>query len=296
MNTMKKNLLLVLAIVLIVVGLFLLTKVFRTLNPSGQGALQVTSNIQGTVFLDDENIGNTPVCKCDQNNMIPQGEHTIKIVPSDSQYTPYIVKVKIEPGVLTAVERTFLPGSLASAYVLTLEKVNTDAAQLFVGTLPDSAVITLDSVPKGTSPFFVDSISASEHEIEIQKEGFAKKTIRLRTVEGYKLIVSATLGTESADSKTPADLEKISPTPAISTTPSPTEESKNTTKKVKIDSTPVGFLRVRSTPSTSGTQLDTVDPGDVFTYTDIQNGWYKITLDDGTQGWVSGTYVTEVTQ
>ncbi|HRN96652.1 MAG TPA: SH3 domain-containing protein [Candidatus Levybacteria bacterium] len=291
---MKRNLLLVLAVVLILIGLFLLTQVFQTLNPSGQGALQVTSNITGTVFLDDKNIGETPVCKCDQNNMVKQGEYMVKIVPSDTQYAPFVVKVKIEPGVLTAVERTFLPGSLASAYVLTLEKTNTKDAQLFIGTLPDSAVVTVDSVPIGASPHLMESISASEHEVEIQKDGFAKKTIRVRTVENYKLIISAYLGTENGE--TTPNLERVSPTPTLSISPSPNNSEPNTTNQIQIDDTPVGFLRVRSTPSTAGTQLGTVDPGEIFSYTETQNGWYKITLTNGTQGWVSGTYVTEVTR
>lgn len=294
-DTMKRNLLLVLAVILIIVGLFLLTQVFQTLNPSGQGALQVTSNIKGTVFLNDENIGVTPLCKCEQNNTIKQGEYTLRIVPDDTQYTPFVVKVKIEPGVLTAVERTFLPGSLASAYVLTLEKTNTEDAQLFIGTLPDAAMVSVDSNPQGASPYLIESISPSEHEVEIQKEGFAKKTIRVRTVPNYKLVISAYLGTDSGEAT--SELEKVSPTPTSSVSPSPTEENEDeATNEVEINNTPVGFLRVRATPSTSGRQLGTVEPGETFPYTETQNGWYKITLKNGTEGWVSGTYVTEVTQ
>jgi hypothetical protein len=294
---MKRTLLLILAVFLILIGLFLLTQVFQSFSPTGQGALQVTSIVKGTVFLDDKNIGETPLCKCDQNNTINQGEYMIKIVPSDPQYSPFVVKVKIEPGVLTAVERTFLPGSLASAYVLTLEKTTTKDPQLFVGTLPDSAMISIDSTPKGASPYLIDSISASEHEVEIQKAGFAKKTIRVRTVENYKLIISAYLGTDTGE--TASDLQKVSPTPESSPTPSKSEEEEDNNEdenQIEIKDTPVGFLRVRSLPSTAGQQLGTVDPGEVFTYSDTQNGWYKITLKDGTKGWVSGTYVTKVSQ
>lgn len=288
---MKRNLLLVVAILLIVIGLFLLVQVINTVRPSGQGALQVTANIQSEVYLDDTLIGETPVCKCEQNNTIAQGEYTVRIVPKDTQFTPFVVKVKVEPSVLTAVERTFLPGSLASAYVLTLEKTSHEDPQLFVGTLPDAAMVAVDSTPRGASPFFMESISPSEHEIEIQKEGFAKKTIRVRTVPGYKLVVSAYLGTESAENE--PELERVSPTP---TSLPVEEEDQATQQQVEINNTPVGFLRVRSTPSTAGSQITTVEPGEVFPYTEIRNGWYQITLPDGSSGWVSGTYVTEITQ
>ncbi len=289
---MRRNLLLVLAVILILVGLFLLTQVIQTLRPSGQGALQVTANIASQVYLDDKLLGETPLCKCEQNNTIVQGEYTVKIVPNDTQFTPFVVKVKVEPGVLTAVERTFLPGSLASAYVLTLEKTSSQEPQLFVGTIPDSAMVAVNSTPRGTSPFHLESISPSEHEVEIQKEGFAKKTIRVRTVPQYKLIISAYLGTESAEN-TSSNLEKVSPTP----TPTPSEtEPEDTTPRVEIENTGVGFLRVRTGPSTATAEVTTVEPGEIFPYTDEQSGWYKITLPDGKSGWVSGRYVKEVTQ
>lgn len=291
---MRRNLLLVLAIVLILVGLFLLVKVIQTISPKGQGALQVAANIKSKVYLDDKLLGEAPVCKCEQNNTILQGEYTVKIVPDDTQFTPFVVRIKIEPGLLTHVERTFLPGSLASAYVLTLEKTGTKEPQLFVGTIPDSAMVTIDNNPGGTTPLTLDSISESEHEIEIQKEGFAKKTIRVRTIPEHKLLISAYLGTESAENM--EINESTSPTPTTEPDQEDEEEKLTAENQIEINETQVGFLRVRSTPSTAGRELTRVEPGEIFTYTETQNGWYKINLPDGTSGWVSGSYVTEVNQ
>ena len=47
-----------------------------------------------------------------------------------------------------------------------------------------------------TTPNLITQISASEHEIELQKGGFGKKTIRIKTVNGYKLMIEAVLGTQ----------------------------------------------------------------------------------------------------
>jgi hypothetical protein len=288
-STMKRNLLLVVAVVLITIGLFLLVQTFRNLNPPAQGGLQVVSNIKASVYLNDVNLGQTPICKCDQNNTVPSGEHTVKIVPADSQYTPFVAKIKVEPGLLTVVDRTFLPGALASAYILTLEKIKTKEAQLFVGSLPDSAVVTVDSVPRGATPYTLDSISESEHEIEVEKEGFAKKTMKVNTLPEHRLTVFVYMGTDNEEIT--ADLQKVSPTPALSITPTGAE--KQAANEVTIDETPVGFLRVRSTPSTAGTEVGRVNPGETFEYSQTQNGWYKITLSDGEEGWVSGEYVSE---
>jgi hypothetical protein len=63
--------------------------------------------------------------------------------------------------------------------------------------------------------------------------------------------------------------------------------------QVKINSTPTGFLNVRSSPSSSGTVVTQVHPGEVYTYTKVQNNWYLITYSGFSQGWVSGQYVTK---
>jgi len=63
--------------------------------------------------------------------------------------------------------------------------------------------------------------------------------------------------------------------------------------QVKINSTPTGYLNVRSEPSTSGTILTQVHPGEIYTYTAVKNGWYEITYSGFNQGWVSGQYVTK---
>ncbi len=61
-----------------------------------------------------------------------------------------------------------------------------------------------------------------------------------------------------------------------------------------INTTPTGYLNVRATPSSSAKQLAQVHPGETYPYTATQSGWYKITLTDGSEGWVSGQYITVV--
>ena len=190
---MKRKLLLVLSIFLVASGLFLLTLIIFSFRNVGKGALQVTANIKSKVFLDGKYIGDTQLCKCDQNQTIPVGDYEIRVEPQDTTYSSFTTRVKINGGVLTAVDRTFLPGSLASSYTLTLEKSGSSKPELIITTIPDGAMITIDSNPLGASPYKTDSLSASEHEIEIQKQGFAKKTIRLKTINGHRLNVKTQL-------------------------------------------------------------------------------------------------------
>lgn len=285
---MKKKAVFVFAVLLILIGLFVIIKVAsNVLFPIGNGALQVTSNIKSEVFLDGKSIGTTPVCKCEQNERVRQGEHTIKITPNDKSQVSYTTKVNVQAGVMTAIERTFLPGSYSSSYILTLEKANSKDAQLFVASIPDAALINLDGNAIGVSPLLQKNISASEHELEIQKQGFGKKTIRIRAVPSYRLVVNVMLGTE------PGNEEEGTPSQITSTPISPTTTSTN---KVKIRSTPTGFLNVRENANTYSAKLGEVKPGEVFDYSEEKAGWYQITMLDGKLGWINGTYAEKLTQ
>src|SRR3989344_2036646 len=123
---MKRRVLLVLSILLIIVGTFILIRLATAaLSPRGKGALQVTTNVKASVFLDNKQVGATPLCLCEQNQTINEGTHDLRIVPEDKSIQSYTAKIDINPGVLTAVEKTFLPGSLSSSYILTLEKAST---------------------------------------------------------------------------------------------------------------------------------------------------------------------------
>lgn len=87
------------------------------------------------------------------------------------------------------------------------------------------------------------------------------------------------------------------PPPATTTTPTmpaPTPPPVASITQVKVANTPTGYLNVRSTPATSGKLLTRVHPGEVYVYSQTQNGWYYISLPNGSQGWVTGQYVQVV--
>jgi len=81
------------------------------------------------------------------------------------------------------------------------------------------------------------------------------------------------------------------PIVAVVSTPTTTPVVTPTGTRLKITSTPTGFLNVRTEPSTAGTLITKVYPGEVYTYTKTQSGWYNIALPDGKTGWVIGQYI-----
>ncbi|MEA2020238.1 MAG: PEGA domain-containing protein [Patescibacteria group bacterium] len=66
--------------------------------------------------------------------------------------------------------------------------------------------------------------------------------------------------------------------------------------KVRVLPTGVGFLRVRSGSGTSYNEITKVSPGDIYPMLGTQGGWHRILLDDGREGWVSGDYVEEIVE
>lgn len=284
---MKRKLLFGLSILLVASGIFLFVRVLYSFKNVEKGALQVTANIKSKVYLNGNLIGETQLCKCNQNDTLQAGEYDIRIEPTDTTYAAYTTRVRINGGVLTAVDRTFLPGSLASSYVLTLEKSQSQKGELVITTIPEGAMVTIDSVASGATPFTTDKLSASEHELEIQKQGFAKKTVRIRIVDGHKLIVNATLGTEGSG-------EELSATPTPTTTPtegiSPTPAANG---KVTILDTPNGFLRVRSGAGTTFSEVSRVNSGDSFDLLNEETGWYEIQVDSTTTGWISSQFASK---
>jgi hypothetical protein len=81
----------------------------------------------------------------------------------------------------------------------------------------------------------------------------------------------------------------------------PEEVIEEEVEKVVILSTPTGFLRVRSEPSTLADELGTVEPDEEYELleTDEETGWFKIKFtqeenDEEIEGWISNQYAKMV--
>lgn len=63
---------------------------------------------------------------------------------------------------------------------------------------------------------------------------------------------------------------------------------------LRINPTGLGFLNVREEPNAGSPRLGDVLVGEVFKYTDEENGFYRIEYSEETYGWVSGQYITVI--
>lgn len=255
---------------------------FATKKNTEKGALQVTSNPQANVFLNGKLIGKTPICKCDQQDMIPTGDYDIRLVPVGQNTQSYEDKVTIYPSVLSVVDRTFGDTGKSSGSIITLTALNNKkTSQLFISSVPVESDILLDNNPSGKTPTLLQNITDSDHNITLSKLGYATKTFRIHTVLGYKLNITAYL---------PTDLSAQGGSTSSGSFTIPTPTPTASIPQVVILDTPTGFLRVRTEPSLAGSESARVIPGQILTLIKEQEGWYQIQLENGTTGWISASY------
>lgn len=283
-----KKLLLLVAPIFISLVIFAAVTYFLNKDP-GKGALQVTSMPESEVYLDGKLVGKTPLCigeeQCEIKDMIEVGSHAVKLVPKNSSYSPYEARISINKLTLTVVDRTFREQGSSSGSIITLTPISSKKnAQLFILSFPDKAKVFLDNNYAGATPFLLENLTESDHDLGIAKEGYLDKFVKIRTIFGYKLEAVVSLGVDRSASPSSdlendlEDEEEASPSAALSLA------------KIVILNTPTGFLRVRTASSTASLEIDRVTPGEAYEMLSEGNGWFEIKLEGGKTGWVSGQY------
>lgn len=280
---MKKLLFFVLPVFLGFLAFFIATFILSQ-QSSGVGALQVTASPQSNVFLNNKLIGQTPLCKCSGKDMLPTGDYTIRLVPLDGSLSsqPFEQKITIMKSVLTVVDRTFGQGATSEGSVITLSPLssaNTTSGKLQINTFPSGAAVNVDGNSVGTTPLTIPSVVESDHDLTLSKPGYSDKTIRIHTINGYLLSVIAFLAINpnAASASSSAQIASESALPTVA--------------KVIILDTPTGYLNVRKDPSLGAAVLAQVKPGYTYDFIAEQADWTEIKLTNGTEGWVSSSYV-----
>jgi len=285
---MKKSIAIVLISLVLSLAIFFATQiVFGHTRDTGE--LQVTSQPEVKVYLDDQYLGTTPICRCagkNGNNVLLAKDYTLKLVPQSGDLTPFYQHISIAKGVLTVVDRTFAAPGASSGSVLQLEALaDQNASELVVTTFPADVDILLDENKIGVSPYSMDNPTESDHVLTLQKTGFQTKTIHIRTPKRYRLHV---IGYLAVDPNATISLEgQLQASSSADLSPSPTTP---VVAKVTILDTPTGFLRVRAEANLGSAEIGEVKPGDSLFLIDEQPDWYQVKLPDNKIGWISSQY------
>lgn len=282
---MKKIVLVFIISFILALGIFLGIQYYLNIR-SEKGALQVTSSPTSKIYLNDSYLGQTPLCKCQASDMVAPGDYTIRLVPVDSSLQEFQEKITVSQGVLTVVDRKFGNNGQSEGSIISLTPIEDKSkSELLVVSFPQGAQVLLDDQNIGTTPLLSNDPTESDHDLKISKDGYNEKDIRIRTPLGYKLTVAAYLSTNTTGLST--SVPSIAPSPSASPSASP---SPSGTPTIVILDTPTGYLRVREGPSASASEVGQVKPGKSYPLDSEESGWYEITIDDGTTGWISAQY------
>lgn len=276
-TNMKRVIFIIVLIILLGVG-FYFGRDFLPQLTSSRGELTVQSSPKTTVFVNGESKGQTAL-----TIPLAPGTYEVRLEPEDTSSTaPWQQQVPVGKGVETFVTVTLGPTESASTWqIITLEKTK-GTTELAIASQKDGSEIFIDGERKGTSPLSFQDLAVGMHEVRLASSGVSDTLIKLDLPKGYKVQLSAH----------PAGMEPTTATDSAT----PANGSTTTAKevKVKILETPTGWLRVRSEPNTSGSEVAKVNPDEQFVLVDEQTDWYKIKYEEEKTGWISSQYAEKV--
>ncbi|MEK7182659.1 MAG: PEGA domain-containing protein [Patescibacteria group bacterium] len=233
-----------------------------------------------TVFLDGEQVGTTPF-----RAQRRPSEVTVKLIPfaQGSPLVPFETKVTLVSGIETVIKRSFGPTEdESSGEVLLFEKMGGRVATVAIVSTPDAAQISLDGKTIGFTPRKIEEAEPGQHTLRLSAEGYSPREMNIQTVAGYKLTIIA----------------KLAKLPEAQEEKKVEETTQQKIQLVEILTTPTGFLRVRTEPSTTATESARVTPGKRYTLLEENEdkSWYKIEYEEGKTGWISAQYTKKVEQ
>ena len=256
-----------------------------TSRTSAVAGLKIVTSPTTTVYLNDRNVGNTPY-----EGRNPASDYTVKLIPVDTSTgaTTWQGTISLSPSLLTYVRRDLGTSELTSGgELVSLEKITDGTAQISVNSTPEAATVVMDGQERGVTPFTNKELTEGEHEIAVSSTGFIGRSTRIQATRGYRVIVNFNLALSGTEM--PVAQGTVTPAPGSNTSTSslPDEPAK---PYIQVKDTPTGFLRVRMGPSLSGTEAAQIKPGEKFPLLEEKSGWYKITYEEGKEGWISGRY------
>jgi len=249
-------------------------------SSSSQGTeLVVISNPEAEVFLGDESIGNSPLSKS-----INPGVHSLEI--KKDGYFPRSLQIDAREGyrLNVSVDLSLNPLSDGGS------EMNAGGSKIKVMDLS-----TAESLLLADYELWVKGAAFWAKEDETKNYGyFLTAEGKIYDAEGSQTSASSFSQQEKAITLGYLGESGQSLSKAASTTLSSVQGAVSpATPKVKILSTGVGFLRVRSGPGTGYSEIGKAYPGEKYKYLGKQGGWFKIKFGNK-KGWVSSEYAKKI--
>lgn len=240
----------------------------RFVTSSQNSGVRIESKPEAVVYIDGVQVGKTPH---QQENFLP-GKRLVELRGDGGDWQGY---VNLHNGTISVVNRELSSSpQLSSGEVITLEK----GQGATVISQPQGAQVELDGEKVGVTPLQIEQLTDGEHRFVLSKTNYLSRSIRAVITKGFRLNLNVDL------SITEADLTKLSAPPI------------QVISYVVVKATPTGFLRVRSAPSVSSSEVGRVTPGQKLVLLEEQSSWVKVRLENQQTGYVSSSYVEKQSQ
>ncbi|MBU1132746.1 PEGA domain-containing protein [Patescibacteria group bacterium] len=255
---------------------------------SPEDSLRVISEPSGAeVYLDETKIGVTPFSS--QN--ISSGDYELKI--SHTGYEPQIARISVHKGyTLNGLIKLFpypISGTVTEfAQYSGLYDLSSDNDTIVSDTQVWAKAVSYWNQTRGVN---IDDVGENKESvfgyfIDFKGNIFDSNGESIVTTEDFQRLQGAERGGYlgrgiDGDNLTKEAQEAFSSLSGLAVSG----------KTATVLSTPTGWLRVRSAPNLSGTEITTVNVGDTFPVIEEGTGWVKINISEDTQGWVSSIYI-----
>ncbi|MCX8008544.1 MAG: PEGA domain-containing protein, partial [Patescibacteria group bacterium] len=179
---MRRKFLIIGIVFSLFIGVFFIGRHIFVSRSVGEGKLKVTSNVSARVFLNNKDIGKTPLEK-----RMPTGEYSLRLVPDSATGLSSWQdnNIKIGKNVLTYVNRELTESELTSSgETLWLEQLKIQRGELTVLSVPDGARVFLNDESKGITPLTLTDLSDGDYNLRVSSPGFESRSIRIKITSG----------------------------------------------------------------------------------------------------------------
>lgn len=309
-----------LAAILLVVCFISFWIVKLNLKPAKGGLQVITNEIPSSVFINGQYADKTPYI----NKELKPDTYNVRIQPDNPTLASHEMAVHVNRELLSVI--TWIPGdrpetSGGVVYEVEPLKSKKNTSELFIVSLPDGAVVTIDDATRDFTPLTMTDLQPGQHKISISLPSYETQTHTINALAGNKMIVTVKLAKSGTNQPTTTDnSQSVSSSPSAQITASSSATITNSvattsasTNSQLLDTSttasisgyvkilPTNFivngqeaLRVRISPEASSAEVGFLPVGTVVPYLgEKKNGWHKIDFN-GQAGWVSGQYVQTV--
>ena len=174
-------------------------------GPAKAGLQVMTTEIPASVFLNGQYLEKTPYIG---KNLKP-GEYLLKVQPDDPEYVPYETTISLNKGLLTVV--TWKPGTrpeTSGGVIYEMESLPQKRTEISIISIPDKAIVSLDSQQKDFTPLLLENVEEGSHEFEIRLPSYDSQKHTINVIEGYRINITVKMAKQSLAETQPVELEE----------------------------------------------------------------------------------------